>query len=243
MEVLPSSIVTKPQKKKVRKLKPSQIIGKKREFIELDGHIGESIGKVEPGTKIFITGRSYSGKSSFVFLLTKLFSKTLKCDYNNHEEKGGDASTVEEKMLISQIDKNDDANINFYKALLHSDDEETFEDILKKKKSAKMFVLDSMQHAKMKIADYIRITDKFCNRQKGKIGVFISHWKKDDLYLHVLHDCDVKLEAMHYVVYVESRLPGATNKPIVLWEKKAREKWGKNYNKVVAGKYWPGKVK
>lgn len=232
-----------PKKKRIKILRPSDILGKERQYIELDGEIGQSFGKIERGTKIFITGRSYSGKSSFITMLCRLMAKHLLVDYNSHEEKGGDASTIKVKMNIAGIDETFDSRIRYYQAPLHSETEETFDDVLSKRGSAGFAVLDSMQHARMDKAEYIRFTNKFCNPRKGKIIAFISHWQKNDLFKHVLHDCDIKLEVMHYVVYVESRLEGATNKPIVIWPEKAKKLWGKNYKNVIEGKYWPGRIK
>lgn len=232
----------KPHKKrKVKTLRPSQIINKVRSVIELDGEIGQSIGKVEKGTKIFITGKSFSGKSSFIARLCKLFSMHMKVDYNNHEEKGGDAGTVKTKMELAGIDKSFDSLIRFYKAPIESEAEETWDEILAKKKSAGFAVLDSVQHAELNRHQYLHLTDKYCNPRKGKILAFICHWVKNDYMKFIKHDCDVKIEVDRFVVYVESRLEGATNKPIVIWEEGARKAWGKNYRKVITGQYWPGK--
>ncbi len=234
----------KPHKKKRTKvLRPSQIIKKERQYIELNDEIGASIGRIERGTKIFITGKSYSGKSSFITRLCQAMARHVNVDYNNHEEKGGDAATVKVKMKHAGIDETFDSRIRYYMAPLHSDTEETFDEILSKRGSAGFAILDSMQHAGMDKTEYIRFTNKFCNPRKGKIIAFISHWQKNDLFKHVLHDCDVKLEVMHYVVYVESRLEGATNKPIVIWPEGAKKAWGKNFKAVTEGKYWPGRKK
>lgn len=232
----------KPRKKRrVKMLRPSQIINKKRVFIDIGGEIGASIGLVEKGTKIFITGRSYSGKSSFISMLCKAFADAgMMADYNNHEEKGGDAGTVKKKMHQAGIDELFDKRIRFYKAPIESDVEETWDEILSKKKSAGFAVLDSVQHAQLKQQQYIDFTDKHCSPRRGKILAFICHWVKNDYMKFIRHDCDVKLEIMKYVVYVESRLEGATNKPIIIWEAGAKKAWGKNYQAVIKGNYWPG---
>ncbi len=231
------------KKKKVKKLRPSQILKKERQFIELAGEIGASIGKVERGTKIFITGKSFSGKSSIITKLCGLFAQHMKVDYNNHEEKGGDAATVKNKMGHAGIDGSYDGRITYYQAPIESDEEETFAEILSKKHSAGFAVLDSVQHARMNKEQYIAFTKKFCNPKKGKTVCFICHWVSSDLNKHIRHDADVKLEVINYVMYVESRLPDATNKPIVIWEEGAKKKWKKLYTQVISGKYWPGKVK
>ncbi|MGQ0738265.1 MAG: hypothetical protein ACT4OJ_04325 [Bacteroidota bacterium] len=231
------------KKKRVKVLRPSQIINKKRQFIDIGGEIGASIGKVEKGTKIFITGPSYSGKSSFVAKLCRAFADHLMVDYNNHEEKGGDAGTVKNKMAHAGIDESFDKRIRFYKAPLESAVEETWDEILGKKKSAGFAVLDSVQHSEMRRDMYLHLTDKYCNPRRGKILAFICHWVKNDFMKFIKHDCDVKIEVMNYVVYVESRLEGATNKPIVIWEEGAKKAWKRNYHSVIKGNYWPGKKK
>jgi hypothetical protein len=233
----------KALKKRTKMLKPSQIITKTREWIDLGGELGNSIGLVELGTKIFITGKSYSGKSSLLVKLCAAVAPHMKVDYNSLEEKGGDASTMIQKLIHAGVDHKFDDKIRFYKAPLVSEHEETFADILNKKNSAGFAVLDSIQHAGMNKRLYIDFSDRFCNAKRKKIIAFVSHWRKNDFVDHVRHDCDVKLEAMNYVVYVESRLPNATNKPIVIYEEGAKRTWGKNYKKVIEGKYWPGKIK
>lgn len=234
----------KPRKKRRTKiLKPSQIINKKRQYIDIGGAIGESIGRIEKGTKIYISGKSYSGKSSFMAKLCKQFADHMLVDYNSHEEKGGDAGTMKTKMEHADINETYDSRIRFYKAPIISDTEETWEEILSKKRSAGFSVIDSVQHAEMDKHQYLRITEKFCNPRRGKVLAFICHWVMNDYMKFIKHDCDVKLEVMNFVVNVESRLEGATNKPIVLSEEKAKKAWRKNYTAVIKGNYWPGKRK
>lgn len=235
----------KPHKKRRTKiLRPSQIINKKRQYIKISGAIGESIGLVETGTKIFISGKTYSGKSSLLTMFCKSFADVMLVDYNNHEEKGGDAGTVKKKLEQAGIDQTYDARIRYYKAPIISDTEETWDEVLSKKRSAGLSILDSVQHAEMTKVHYLHYTHKFCNQRRGKILAFICHWLPgNDLVKFIKHDCDVKLEVMNYVVWVESRLEGATNKPIVIWEEGAKKAWKKNYSAVIKGNYWPGKRK
>lgn len=229
------------KKKKVVKRKPRQIINKPRHYIEIDDDLWKSIGRVETGTKIGLRGPSYSGKSSVLIKLIKPLLPLMKVDYNNHEEKGGDAGTVKRKLLQTGITE-DETNLTFYKAFLESDEFETFSDILRKKGSAGFAILDSMQHAGMTKRFYDKFVYEFSDRRK-KILAFISHNKMDDLVLHVWHDIDVKLHVIGYVCSVESRLEDATNKPIIIWEEKARKYWGQKYRQVINGTYWPGRKK
>lgn len=227
------------KKKKIKVLRPSQIINKQRIIYPFEGRFLESFGKPEKHAKWFITGPSFSGKSSFVFGLCNYMSQFGLVDYNNHEEAGGDSETVADKLRMNEMSTN--AKIRLYKAPIESDVYETFLERLNRKKSADFAVLDSMQHAELNKRSYLDLTDRLCNPRKGKSLIFISHWVKNDFTRFVKHDCDVKIEVIGFVAYVESRFGG--NKPFVIWPEGAKKYWGKKFISVINGNYWPGKKK
>lgn len=237
-QVNPGEITHK--KRKIKVLRPSQIIKKERVIYDFEGKWLDSFGKPERHAKWFITGPSFSGKSSFTFELCNYLTCFGVVDYNNHEEAGGDSETVGKKIIQAGM-QDKDGMVRLYKAPLISDVEETFLDRLMKKKSAAFGVLDSMQHAEINKHSFIHYTDKLCNPRKGKSLIFISHWVKNDLTKFVKHDCDIKIEVMGFVAYVESRYGGG--KPFVIWEDGARKYWRRKYQSVIQGKYWPGKKK
>lgn len=233
----------KHKKKKIRALSPSQIVKKKRTIYPFEGRWKDSFGCPEKHAKWFITGPSYSGKSSFIIqLLSSCLTQFGVVDYNNFEEAGGDSQTVVEKIMQAGInDKEKDGLIRFFKAPIVSETHETLEDRLLKRKAAAFAVIDSLQHAEMNKKQYIEITDNLCNPKKGKSLLFISHWIKNDLTKFIKHDCDVKIEVIGFVANVQSRYGG--NKPFIIWEDGARKYWGKKYQSIIQGKYWPGMKK
>lgn len=237
----PEKVEKQHKKKRIRVLRPKNIIGKERKFIPVEGEIWDSIGKLERGTKIILKGPSFSGKSSVLIMLIKPLLEHMRVDYNNHEENGGDSGTVEKKLGHGGIDASDD-NLRFYKAPIESDEYETYGEILRKKGSAGFAILDSIQHACLDKKGYVQFVNEFADR-RGKILAFISHGVSNDYIKHVWHDCDVKLEVIGYVCYVESRLIDAQNKPIIIWEDGAKKHWKKRYQDVIKGRYWPGKKK
>jgi len=237
MEPQPEHIAIK--KKRIKVLTPSQILRKTRTVYEFDGKFLESFGNPEKHAKWFITGQPFAGKSSLLFELCNYLTKFGTVDYNNHEEAGGDSETVAQKIIQSGM--SDNGKVRLYKAPIEDDLFETFGERLKKKKSADFAVLDSMQHAELTKKQYLRLTDFFCSPKKGKSMLFISHWAKNDFTLFVKHDCDVKIEVIGFVAYVESRFGG--NKPFTIWEDGAKKYWGKKYCAVRDGKYWPVKKK
>ena len=228
------------KKKRISILRPSQILKKERQLYAFEEHFLESFGRPERHAKWFITGPSFSGKSSLIFTVCNYLTQFGIVDYNNHEEAGGDSETVADKIRLSGMaDK--DGRIRLYKAPVVSETHETFGERLMKKKSADFAVLDSMQHAELDKKKYLEMTEKLCTPRKGKSIIFISHWIKNDFTKFVKHDCDIKVEVIGFVAYVESRYGG--NKPFVIWEQAARKHWKKMYHQVISGKYWPGKKK
>lgn len=245
---IPSAIITTlnpvvdsgiklPKKKRIKVLSPGQILNKKRHIYLFEDRFKDSFGLPERHAKWFITGPSFSGKSSLIFTICNYLTNFGIVDYNSHEEAGGDSETVADKLRLSGgHDKN--GKIRLYKAPIESDEYETFTERLLKKKSADFAVLDSMQHAELNKKQYLDMTERLCNPRKGKSLLFVSHWVKNDFTKFVKHDCDIKIEVINFTAHIESRYGG--NKPFIIWEQQARKMWGKNYNQVIHGKYWPG---
>jgi hypothetical protein len=199
-----------------------------------------SFGQPERHAKWFITGPSFAGKSSLIFELCNYLTNFGVVDYNNHEEAGGDSQTVAAKIIQTGM-KDKDGQVRLYKAPIVSNEFETFLERLKRRKSADFAVLDSVQHAELSKKDYLHLTDTLCNPKRGKSILFISHWVKNDFTKFIKHDCDIKIEVMGFVAYVESRYGGG--KPFIIWEQGAKNYWRRKYKDVVNGKYWPGKKK
>lgn len=236
--------VEKSKKIKVRALSPSQIMNKKRILYPFEHAWLESFGRPEKHAKWFITGPSFSGKSSFIInLICNCLTRYGVVDYDNFEEAGGDSDTVTDKLELAGVkEKEKDGLLRFFKApVVFSETHETFVERMLKRKSAPFGVIDSLQHAEMNKRQYIHLTDTLCNPKKGKSLLFISHWIKNDLTLFVKHDCDIKVEVIGFVAHVQSRYGG--NKPFVIYEEFAKKYWGKRYKQVISGQYWPGRKK
>lgn len=231
---------TAHKKKKISVLSPSKIINKKRINYAFEGRFLETFGSPEKHSKWFFTGPSYAGKSSLLFEVCNYLTNFGVIDYNNHEEAGGDSETVVKKILQSGL-QDKDGRIRLFKAPIVSDDFETFGERLMKKRSADFAVIDSIQHAELSKKQYLHLTDTFCNPRRGKTLLFISHWVKNDFTKFVKHDCDVKVEVIGFVANVDSRFGGG--KPFLIWEHGAKKYWGKKYNAVLQGRYWPGRKK
>jgi hypothetical protein len=242
MEVLQEPRIEKPKarveplikKQKIRALSPSQIVNKQRVIYPFKDRLKDSFGEPEKIAKWFITGPSYSGKSSLIFTLCNELCEFGKVDYNNFEE--GDSQTVAEKIQRHGLLDREGA----FKLLPRVPVDE-FKARLLKRKSAAFGVIDSVQHAEMSKHTYIQLTDTLCCQRRGKSLLFINHWVKNDLTKFIKHDCDIKIEVIGFVAHIESRYGG--NRPFLIWEEGAKKYWQKKYRSVIDGKYWPGQKK
>lgn len=222
------------KKPKIKALRPSQVVNKKRTIYPFTGAFFESMGCPEKIAKIFITGPSYSGKSSFTFDLCNYLTQFGAVDYNNFEE--GDSQTVAEKISRHGLLEKE----KLFR-LLPKVPVADLQERLLKRKSAAFAVIDSVQHAELNKHGYIQLVDTLCIPRRGKSIIFINHWVKNDLTKFIKHDCDIKIEVIGFVAKVLSRYGG--NKPYVVWEQGAKKYWQKRYNAVVQGRYWPGEKK
>lgn len=210
-----------------------QVVNKKRVIHHFDGKFKESFGCPEQIAKWFITGPSFSGKSSFVFKLCRYLTRFVKIDYFNFEE--GDSQTVSDKIVEhGLLDKEVEGKFKILPKLpLH-----LVKERMAKRGAAGLGVIDSVQHSQMSKHTYLEFVDAFCVPKKGKSMIFINHWLKNDLTKHIKHDCDIKIEVIGFVAHVESRYGGG--KPFIIWEDGAKQYWKKKYKMVADGKYWPG---
>lgn len=219
---------------KIKALRPSQVVNKKRIIYPFTGPFFDSMGCPEKNAKIFITGPSFSGKSSFTFEFCNFLTQFGKVDYDNLEE--GDSETT--GKLIKRyglLEK------EYLFKLLPNISTADMKERLLRKHSASFAVIDSVQHAEINRHIYIDLVYTFRNPKRGKCLIFINHWIKNDLTKFIKHDCDIKIEVIGFVAKIFSRYGG--NKPYVIWEEGAKKYWQKRFNQVVQGRYWPGEKK
>ena len=154
--------------------------------------------------------------------------------YNNLEE--GDSVTVANKIREHGLLERD-----AHFLLIPGEPIVDFQKRMLRRQSPAFGIVDSVQHAGLNIKTYKAFADALCNNRRGKSLVFINHWKNNDLTLFIKHDCYIKIEVIGFIAHVESRYGG--NKPFIIWEQGAKNYWGKKYNSVIAGRYWPGQKK
>lgn len=207
----------------------TQLLKKKYKYLEgLPENIVESFGKLTYGFPMIIWGESGNGKSNLVMQLLSVLMQ-----YGNvlmlALEEGHKAST--QKNVSRHLSEAHAGKIKF------ADHEMTFgelQKLLRKKKSPKIIVVDSIQYWDITYDDYKSLKEEFRN----KIFIFTSHanGKIPDgkTANKVRYDSDIKVRVEGYIAFVASRFGG--NKPYVIWEEGAKVKWGKEYKKIVGRK-------
>ncbi|MFT3750938.1 MAG: hypothetical protein QM768_21675 [Agriterribacter sp.] len=210
-----------------------QVFNKQRVIYQFEDRWKESFGTPERLARWFITGPPFSGKSSLCFQLCKYLTQFGVVGYNNYEE--GDSQTVADKLAAYGLLDAD----NF--KLIPGEPVEDFKKRMLRRQAPAFGVIDSVQHAAMDKKTYVDFVNALSNNRRGKGLVFINHWVKNELTKYIKHDCGIKIEVIGYVAYVQSRYGGCN--PFVIWEEGAKRYWGKKYNSVIAGRYWPGQKK
>lgn len=240
MEAVIQSNPIKQTKPKIEKPKTaraysaSQVMNKKRKVLEFEGKFRDSFGTPEINATWFIWGQSGNGKTRFTLDLCKYLTNFGKLDYDSLEE--GDALSMAIALRDTQM--------NEVEGKFRLLDVMPFEDLVKRlsgKKQADFAVIDSVQYAGFDYERYKEVKQQL----KKKSLIFISHAQgnnpKGNTADSIRYDAGIKIHVVGYVAKVKSRYGG--NVPYIIWEEGAKKFWGKKFNMVKEGKYWPGEKK
>ncbi len=206
-----------------------QLISKKHKFLEgLPADIMDSFGQLVENFVMIIWGMSGQGKSSLIMMFLKALMPYGKVLYVALEE--GFEATTQFNVLRSLSEEQHTGKIEF------ADHEMKFDELvkkLKKKKSPRFNVIDSVQYWDVTYDKYKQLKEMF----PKKTFIFISHasgklpdGKTAD---KIRYDAGVKVRVEGFVAFVASRYGG--NNPYVIWEDGAKRHWGKDYKKVIKG--------
>lgn len=199
-----------------------------KKYIIVDGmpaDLKDSIGEIEDAFDAIIYGPSNNGKSSFIAILLKALIKALdcKCEYVAFEEAHG--KTVQDTMI-----KRYNMHEELGNALLLTD-HYTFEELDKKmakKKSAKIWVIDSLQASRFTAEQIADLKRKYVTSRKRKILLIVS-WSKGKAPLGatgaaVEYLANIKMRVQDLIMFPKSRYGGG--KPYVIHRQTAMTRLG-----------------
>jgi hypothetical protein len=208
-----------------------QLLQKKYKYLEhLTAAMLHSFGNLTSNFVMLVWGKSGNGKSNFIMQLLKVFLKTGNVLYVSLEE--GHEATIQKSALVHLNEESK------YKVMF-ADNEENYDSLttrLKKKKSARFVVIDSVQYLDIDYEKYKAWKLLF----KNKSFIFISHAEgkepKGQTAKSIRYDAPIKVHVQGFVGFVVSRFGG--NNPYLIWEgdkpnKGARGYWGKKLKSIL----------
>jgi hypothetical protein len=211
-----TEIIDEPKVKKRRTgPKPiglKQLLNKKFDFLEgLPPDIIRSFGKLVANFIMIVWGQSGNGKSNFIYQLLKALMTHGNVLYLVLEE--GTESTTQIAALRHLNEEEHSGKIQFIGHEMNYDELKIY---LKRKKSQRFIVIDSVQYWYINYTQYKELKEMFPN----KTFIFISHAKGKNpdgkIADKIRYDAGVKVRVEGFVAFVTSRYGG--NKPYVIWE-------------------------
>ena len=182
----------------------------------LDGGLGDALGEVELTGSWIIWGGSANGKTRFALQLAKALAKHVRVAYDSLEE----GLSLSMQHAIEAVGFSD-VKRNF--VLLDSEGIGELKERLRRQRSPKVVIIDSLQYADLTYTDYKRLRDEFRN----KLFVWVSHAEgsnpKGKMAKSVKYDAFVKIYVEGYRAYPQSRYGGGAD--YTIWEEGA-ERYG-----------------
>lgn len=206
----------KPKKMRLsRTLGARQFIDKKFEELPFEGIFKDSFGVPEDNFSMIIYGASGNGKTEGEVMICKELTKYGNV-YFNSKEQG-----VSRSLQTSWI-RNNMQEVDGKVQVAHKEPYEKMMVRLKRKKSAKIVFIDSIQHMGMTYEMWKELRSLF----PKKIFVLISHAEgrrpQGAAAKAIEFDVDIKCYVKDFVMYVASRFGGG--KSFMIYEKGHRDK-------------------
>lgn len=174
----------------------------------LDGGLDLALGEVELTGSWIVWGGSANGKTRFALQLAKALAKQVRVAYDSLEE----GMSLSMQHAIEEVGFAD-VKRNFI--LLDGEGIDELKERLRKQRSPKVVIIDSLQYTGLTYTGYKKFRDEFRN----KLFIFISHAEghnpKGAVANSVKYDAFVKVYVEGYRAYPQSRYGG--NVPYTVW--------------------------
>lgn len=174
----------------------------------LDGGLDLAIGEVELTGSWIVWGGSANGKTRFALQLAKALAKHVRVAYDSLEE----GLSLSMQHAIEDVGFAD-VKRNFI--LLDGEGIDELKERLRKQRSPKVVIIDSLQYTGLTYTEYKALRDEF----RSKLFIFISHAEghnpKGAVANSVKYDAFVKVYVEGYRAYPQSRYGG--NVPYTVW--------------------------
>ncbi|MDR1653558.1 MAG: DNA repair protein RadA [Prevotellaceae bacterium] len=167
----------------------------------------DGIGRPEQTGVWLIWGNSGQGKTFFAMQMAKYLSNFVKVCYNSLEE--GLSKSVKDAVIKVNFNK----ERNFI--LLDKEPIKELIERLKRRKSPKAVIIDSIQYSGLTYFQVIKLKEMF----PKKIFIYVSHAEgaepKGNIAKSVRFDANVKIYVSEFQAQITSRYGGG--KPYIIW--------------------------
>ncbi len=174
----------------------------------LDDGLDLALGEVELTGSWIVWGGSANGKTRFALQLAKALAKHVRVAYDSLEE----GLSLSMQHAIEEVGFAD-VKRNFI--LLDGEGIDELKERLRKQRSPKVVIIDSLQYTGLTYNEYKKLRDEF----RSKLFIFISHAEghnpKGAVANSVKYDAFVKVYVEGYRAYPQSRYGG--NVPYTVW--------------------------
>lgn len=200
-----------------RPLTPQQVIAMKKTFVDFSGAFFDAFGNPEGVGTWFIWANSGNGKSSFLMQLIKELGKYERVLFNSREE-GTSASVQASMSRNSMVDLGRNLHIV-------NEDIDDMTERLRRRKSPRIVVIDSIQYMTLDFEGYQRLVEEF--PKKLFIIVSQARGRKPDgrVATKIQYDSVMKIWVEGYRAISNGRYFGRVGY-FDIWPEKAQEYWG-----------------
>lgn len=191
----------KKENKKREKVKYSvrEVMRKKYIGLPMPQQWVDAIGEPDSCGSWIIWGNSGNGKTSFAMQLAKCLTLFGKVAYNSLEE--GVRFSLSTAMARYNVQE-----VQGKLMILDKLPMDELIEFLKKRRSPKFIIIDSLQYSGLDKESYKRLIKQF----KDKLFIFISHAKgslpADAVGTAIMYDADVKIYVKNFVAHCKSRM-------------------------------------
>lgn len=178
--------------------------------LDFTGEWLEAVGRPELTGSWILWGNSSNGKTSLALQIAKYMAQFGRVDYNSLEE----GLSLSMQQAINQVGMSD-IGTGFY--LLDKEPIKEMVKRLRKRRSANVIIIDSLQYAGITYQEYKQLMNEFRN----KLFIFVSHadgaHPKGNVAKSIRYDANVKMFVENFYTIPQSRYGGG--EPFIIWQK------------------------
>jgi hypothetical protein len=204
--------------KSKRAVSVDELLRKKFKVFPLEGKWKELLGTPERTGHWFFHGKTGEGKTTLLMQMAKMLTKFEKVQYNTLEE----GARLSMQMAIEENEMSDCPR-GYFKILNKMAMEDMLEKI-RRPKSAKITIIDSVQYTFLTKKDFWAIDQEFGDKH---LFIWNSHAKgnepKGNLADEIRYHADQKVHVQGFKAFSKSRTSrGTVTKPYIIWEEGAK---------------------